>query len=435
MPTRIFMRRFDISLAAFVRHYLQLLLLIYPSWAVIGAQVDYFSRVNGLAAALKYAMLFGLVFLLCVFCLVARWPLRKSLGFRCLAVFLIYCLLHVFGDVGLPLIFEGFRHEVIFVWMSSMLLAFGLAQREESCLPSERFLYSSIMLNGLAAAGFGVWQVVDLGILETLYREPVEQIGNLTLAVGVRIVSTMVNPINLGAYMVLFIIASYYYSDSKSFRKLFYVILLPLAVALIFASLSRLAMVAFVLSIIFLLLLRRSMTALGFIAIAIFASSTFFIGYEEVSPIRQRTQTLLEPETFSGNARLNNWRHAVSSLQPYELVWGRGIGASSPDASIVEEFSAVRVENAFISSLVQYGMIGFLLQIAMTVRFFYIGLKLRNHSRSFGGFLASFVLFFSIMSIGNDFFRNSPFVFYYWLLYAQAELFYIEATRCKDRFV
>ena len=234
----------------------------------------------------------------------------------------------------------------------------------------------------------------------------------------------MVNPINFGAFLVLFFLVIHYYYDRRKFSFVIYYILTVLVFILVIGSLSRLALLAMILVLLFLYFYKSSILKLSFFAFFIFLSIVYLINFVEIDNVMSRIETIFVLTTYTENARVNNWVFAISQLDLYQYLWGRGIGASSPDSSIVAVTSALPVENAFVSVFLQYGLIGLIMIFLIIIRFLYVGYSLIGINSAVGKFVIGFILFFISTSLGNDFFRNSPFVFYFWFFYVYFEIVY-----------
>lgn len=417
------------KISLLIKYLLFLLLLLLPSWGIIAAQVGYLVGFNEIVTSSRYLIIFFL-FLFCFLgSILSEARLKYSFGFFLLFFYSIYSALHLISDAEPFLLFEGFRHEVLFVIMSLAFLAYGLASKGSSYLPSFEIIIITILLNGFVAVFFAIWQYIDVSVLELLYRKPLDDISNITLAIGYRLTSTMVNPINFGAYMVLLFIAVQYLYDNKKICFLIYFPIVLLIAVLIIGSLSRLALLAFIFVLIYFYLYKVSLFRFSiFIALA-FISLFYVLNFVDIDLIMSRIDTVFVFSTYTENARVSNWISAVSSLEPYQYIWGRGVGASSPDSSVLAVTSALLIENAFVSVFIQYGLIGFIFMAALMFRFIYLGIRLGEYDVTVGKFVISFLVFFIIISLGNDFFRNSPFVLYFWFFYAYFEIIYVR-YRC-----
>lgn len=413
------------SVNKLIKNSLILLLILLPSWGVISAQIAYFVGFDQIVTSSRYLIIFGFILLCSIGSVFSNLKLTYSFSFFALLFYSFYSVAHLIGDTEAILLFEGFRHEVLFVIFGFVFLTYGLSNESISYLPSLNVVFITILINGFFAITFALWQFFDISILESLYRTPIEEIGHLTLSIGYRFISTMINPINFGAFLVLFFLVIHYYYDRFKINSLIYYFLTALVFILVVGSLSRLALLALILVLLFLYFYKSSLLKISFFVIFVFLSAIFLIDFVDLEKIMTRVDTLFILSTYTENARVKNWLFAIAQLDSYQYLWGRGIGASSPDSSVVSNTSALRVENAFISVFLQYGLIGLIIFFVIFLRFLYIGYLLVRYNLAVGKFIISFVLFFFAMSIGNDFLRNSPFVFYFWFFYVYFEIFYL----------
>jgi len=417
-----------------VRFLIAFLLLALPSWAVLIAQISYFGGFDSdFFSGTRYAIL-ALIFFLFMVAIV--WKVRAlspNFGFLLLFFYSFYISFHFIGSTEPFLIVEGLRHEIIFVLLSLLIFAFGLAVKNINYLPNLSFALCSVLINGMVAVIFAVWQFFDLSILEVLYRAPLYQMGNLTLAIGYRLTSTMVNPINFGAFMVLVFLVMTFGYEKRRIGLLVYCVASALLLLLVVGSLSRLALIAFLFVLVFLYIKSFSFfSVLGFGFALLITCFAFIVLYAsgdlDFLPAFSRFENLFVLSTYTKNERVTNWAAAIESMQLYEYVWGRGIGASSPDSAVFNVTSARPIENSYITIFYQYGFVGFILFVALLVRFFYIGIGIGRVDKPFGRLVVSFALFFLVMHLGNDFVRNLPFSFYYWFFYVLFELNYLKVT-------
>lgn len=412
------------SINLLIKYLLVLLLLLLPSWAVISAQVSYLVGFDQLVTSSRYLIIFSCILLCVIGLLFSDFKLIYSFGFFALLFYTFYSLAHLIGDTEPILLFEGFRHEVLFVILGFSLLIYGLSNESVSYLPRLNVVFYTVLINGFFAISFAVWQFFDINILEILYRKPLEDIGNLTLAIGYRLTSTMVNPINFGAFLVLFYLVIHYFYEERKIGFFIYLILSIFIIVLVVGSLSRLALLALIFVLTLLYFYKASLLKMFVPVFMIFLFVIYVVNYVDLGLLNSRFETIFTLSTFTENARVNNWFLAVSSLDLYQYLWGRGIGASSPDSSVVSVSSAQAIENGYISIFYQYGLFGFIMAFIIFLRFIYVGYSLVKINAAVGKFVIGFILFFFAMTLGNDFFRNSPFVFYFWFFYVYFEIVY-----------
>lgn len=405
-----------------IQRLLILFFLLLPTWGVIGAQVGFLTGQELLFSSSRY-LIVALIFFLCTVALCLRGgTFQYNFGFFILLVYAIYIFSHVIGDTELLLVFEGFRHEVLFVLMAVLLFAYGLMVNNKGFLPEFNVIIGTVLINGAVAAAFAIWQFFDETVLELLYRKSLEEINNITLAIGYRLTSTMVNPINFGSYMVMCFVAVQYYFENKKISSVLYFSLFLLLFFLVMGSLSRLALLSMIVVLIYFYLYKTSLVRFFMMFLLMIAAGFYVLTSLDFELILGRFDNLLISDAYTGNDRVGNWGNAISSLEPYQYIWGRGMGASSPDSSIVAETSAITIENGFVSIFIQYGVLGLFLLFLVIGRFFYIGQRIMRFNKSLGKFCVGFLLFFLVISMGNDFFRNSPFVLYFWFFYIYFEL-------------
>lgn len=344
--------------------------------------------------------------------------------------YVLYCSLHFIGDVSSPLILDGFRYELVYMLMALFFLFLPF-----NTLPNLKLLSKIIYVQGLIVIFFSFWQLYDISILEVLYKSNLEDIGDIKLAIGYRLVSLLENPINLGAFFIIVFISINYYKEY--FEKLWFLwfqVLTLVILLLVFATLSRLALLSFIAVLtVYLLKNQSSMKIIFFILIfsTLLLVATYFL-YEEYEYLFLRFEKLTSLAEYTENSRLSNWSDAISKLN-LQFLWGLGLGASTPTYSKQVLYGGIQVENSFITILIQFGFIGLIMYLLVIYRFFKLSKLINKYDKNSSTFILLFVVFFITMSLGNDFNRNSPFVFYFWFFYAYSEkLFYYYKLRFGD---
>lgn len=417
---------------------LTLLLLFLPIWGIISIQISSFIGYEIFISSTRYILLIYII-ILSLLLITIKKKIHYGKGQFLILLYFIYCSLHVFGETEYELVIDGFRYEVLFVLLSVVLIPiFNL--KINSKIISNKIFINSIILNGVVAVLFGVWQFFDISILEILYRTSVIDIPNIKIALGYRIISVFGNPINYGAFMVVLYVTIHFLLSTGRISLLVYVAVSILIILLIAGTLSRLPFISLIIVMIYNYINIKSIsrTLLAFSSIAILLIYILYnYDIDQIDQIDQRFSTLLYFETYSENSRIGNWSDAIEGMTFINHIWGLGLGASSPSYSVTSTTSAVIIENAFISVYYQYGIIGFVLIILIISRFISNILILIKYDFNMGRFIMGIFIALMVMSFGNDFLRNSPFVFYFWYTYSYTEhMRYIMFTinRTNDKF-
>ena len=166
------------NISFLIKYLLIILLLLLPSWAVISAQVSFFIGFDQFVTSSRYLIIFGFILICAVGLLFSDLKLAYSFGFFALLFYTFYSLAHLIGDTEAILLFEGFRHEVLFVIFAFSFLVYGLSNESIAYLPSLNAVFYTIIINGFFSVLFAVWQFFDISILEVLYRVSLEEIEN-----------------------------------------------------------------------------------------------------------------------------------------------------------------------------------------------------------------------------------------------------------------
>ena len=411
-------------------------LAVLPFWGVFATQVGYFVGGGDFFNATKYLLFLGIC--LCLFLgLLANWKAiaLNRWHFPFLA-FVVYCLCHIVGESHLMLKIDGLRYEVLYMFIALLLIACGNLESLERCLPSIQRVVKLFFIQGLVVLFFGLWQLYDVTILEVIFRQSLHEIVNIKLALGFRLVSLLGNPINCGAFLIIVIASAYmmlcFGSNSNFISRLIFAILFCLISVCVIMTLSRLAVLAYLVAILALFVLaNRALVSVGTLTLFLVISVGLLVSFAD-RPELSRFSNLSSASEYTENARLLHWQQAVSKLNSVDVFWGKGLGASSPTKEKKILYDSTQIENSFVSILFQYGVIGLCLSILIILRFYYLATVLKRSHRFLSLFSMVFLLIFIVMSLGNDFHRNSPFSFYFWLIYAYLELSMSSSRKCRS---
>lgn len=405
-----------------------MLLFALPSWGVIMAQVGHFIGWREYFTSIRFFLVFCVIAVAFYLFLFNIASIKVTAGALLLLFFCLYAMLHFLGGVGIYLYLEGLRHEVVYVLLSVSLVFIWFVVKDTAFIPSNYSFFLSVLVNGAVSILFGVWQYFNIEILETLYRVPLSEIRNITLATGDRLTSTMVNPINFGAFLVIFYFALFSVVKSKLIRGVFFILIF----LLVLGTQSRLALLAFMAGVFVYACLSRDkyIAVSSLLLLSVFLIAFFVLAGDaaNLDDRLARSQSLASSSTYSENIRLQRWVQIISNMSFIDFFWGVGAGASSPSWEDVNR-GAVIIENSYISVLYQYGLIGLILFFALLFRFYRNAYFILRVDNSLGKFLMSFLVVFSVMSMGNDFLRNLPFSFYFWYLFASLEVKVYDAKR------
>ncbi len=199
---------------------------------------------------------------------------------------------------------------------------------------------------------------------------------------GIRLVSLMYNPINLGLFLNLFLVYLLYNNQSRSYfainNTLFKLILVALTLAVLLLTFSRITYIIAVITLLLyviinfkkILSLKRVFLLVIFIPILLFSMQTVIA--DQVDNLNKRIDQLSSSHARE-NVRLENWNdylEAVTSQGNAILIWGGGLGTSNSDSSEQAEF-VKRVENSYVSFLGEIGIIGLVMFLLILLRMTY----------------------------------------------------------------
>ncbi|KPH95215.1 hypothetical protein AMS58_07610 [Pseudoalteromonas porphyrae] len=336
-------------------------------------------------------------------------------------LFLTYFLFHIvtLNDIGLWV--DGIRYQLGYM-IIGVLIVVNRAYMVRLDKIAAIIFFISIPVVLIAIVEF-----FDSGVIEALYGESKYMLNHTELALGERLISTFVNPINLGVFLtVSYASAFYMYKESKVNVLVFSLFSAALFFVITF-TFSRIAIISFcIMSIYFFLIsgsnIKRVILLLFLLTLIYSLSFDVFslsiLSEFNVDLILERLTNISSADTYTENARVKNWGVALQNIDSVLFsLWGLGVGFINPTV----ERGGIVVENMFISILIEFGIIGLLLYLSY---FFYLVKASLNLNGNEKYFACGFLIVFLVCGMGNDLNRNFPFVFYFWIISASIILTY-----------
>lgn len=405
---------------------------IFPFWVLLTYQIRDMSTVAGaLFSSLKYILVIFFVVLSFFLSVGNRDRTGKSrpisLSFYQLPAIFYFCWVVVLSlwSFNSILIFDVLRIQIIPIALGVFLLI-NLRGRFDAYQLLKSVVNYSLFVSFTALA-ISIIEYFHQDILVSLYRTEISELGHADTSFGKRLLSIYENPINFGAAICLsFACFSYLLVKWRNKASLSFSIWLIIALSFILLALT-LSRTAFAVGALVLLLVTIQLakykkitpivilvTLIGF---ALLGSLYYF---DEIAFLVKRIDSLASLNTYTENARVENWAILFSHFDVWVYIFaGLGAGKSNPDGELALTQGTYVVENAFISNLVDFGLIGLFFYVLIILRFTYCAFKIKQPDAKL--FFKVFVLVFFIFSLANDFNRNQPFSFYFWFLYFLAE--------------
>ncbi|EAR07897.1 O-antigen ligase family protein [Reinekea blandensis] len=395
------------KVSCYYRIPLLLSVLLLPYWSVITAQSEYFFGIG--LGSFKYILILIIYIALSLAVLLARIPVILSAGNLLLITFVFFVFFRGMHNSSFWLVAEAIKYEFFY-------MVIGLFSVFKIYLDSEflESLLNTFIFHFVMVVTISIIQFINYDITEAVYRSSIEEIGNLTLAIGYRLNSLLLNPINYAAFLII----SFSAISIKTKSHWIWIALLLVTIAGVYYSYSRLAMIALITVSAYLFFVRlpenKTIAFIFFTVVLSVLLFTVFGGFINISP---RFSDLTNIDTYLSNIRIRNWINAFTNMGDFELFFGMGAGLSSPSDLIVQEYGAYKIENTFVSYFFQYGLIGLLLYISVLFLFLKNVLALRVSHPNIFHFFNAFLIVWIVMSMGNDFYRNLPFVFLFWIFF------------------
>jgi len=398
-------------------------LISFPFWEILTAQINYFFHVPILFLGLtKYLILYALTSVLLMRFLYKKSPVVNKHS-SLIIIYTVYILLHIIGDVHPMLVLDGLKYEFIYPFIGMLILI-----NKKNPLPNFDTLSNIIIIQGAILVIFALFELNNQAILEIAYRRPLESIPHIHWFSINRLISFAINPINLGALVIIFLSFLYFKLLQKrsTFIKVIFISFLILSLIVISGTLSRSSLLTYLI-VVFLMvhfyfnnplyrIILYSVLCAAAIGIITYLSYTY-----DLSLYFKRFVDLFTIAEYSDNARVFNWINAFSQMNYLDMLWGKGIGISTPSGELGLLYGGIMIENSFISHFLEFGFIGFILYLAVFARYFYLIKILKKFNENISVTLFIFLIIFILFSMGNDYNRNLPFNIYFWFLYAYLE--------------
>lgn len=405
--------------------FLVLIFILFPFWEIITLQLNYFTKLPvSFFTSLKYLLVFIPIFLFMLQIFEGnRIVLRKEAGL--MSIYILYVFFHIVGSANIFLKMDAIKFEFLFPFFT-LLYFHNSIDNDKDYID---FLIKVIFYQGIITLFLAVLEYLNQEVLTIIYRQSLDEIPHIHWFNIPRLISTAGNPINLGATLCVWI-ASYIYMVKKKYFKILNV-LFPLALLLslfvVSMTLSRTSLIVYVFVVLFSFLIgiKGWFNKILFLSLiggtGILIISVFLQGID-IAFLFDRFGNLLEGNEYTKNARVINWNYAVSSMDTIEYIWGKGIGASTPNGEYVTKYNGYMIENGYMSTFINYGIIGVCFYVTIIIRFYYLSLKIKKRNEALGLFLILFLIVYTLFNTSNDYNRNLPYMLYFWCFYILAEI-------------
>lgn len=392
--------------------------IVIPFWEVLSVQL---SRVTNLPTMffeiLKFSFFFGIIGISSYFLCLHK---RKSgkFGSLLLISYLLIQILHIFPYLSIQILLNGITFQLLFTLIALLIILIGYNFGEHFIYQLSKFFFVQLIL----VLTVGIIEYFNPQILEILYNKNLDDIPHLVFRGTNRLLSLVGNPINLSAFILITLPFSIFLCDRKRIVLLDIILLLSSVFVIIF-TLSRSAFL-----ILLLLLPYYFLKGVKLFKILIFISLIFVIynqvfknlNYDEMLILFNRFGNLATANEYTENPRVANWTEAFMYFDnPINFFWGLGIGMSNPSGEMQVNHGTFIIENSFISTFIEYGLIGFLTYTLIMIRAIYLSASYYFHCKCDA--ILVFMIVFVLFSLGNDFHRNLPFSFIFWILYGFLE--------------
>ncbi|MEC8963929.1 MAG: O-antigen ligase family protein [Pseudomonadota bacterium] len=414
---------------------------LFPFWVLLTYQARDLSLVAGsFVSSFKY-------FLIVVFIVLSFFVSKVHQGtegvakLNPLSLFQLPAVFYFFWATSLTfwtfnsvLIIDVLRIQIMPIALGVFFLVFLKGRFNAYDLLEKVVTYSSFV--AITALTISIFEYFHQDILVTLYKVDIAELGHADTSFGKRLLSIYENPINFGA-AICFSFACFSFFLVRWKGSLGRSVLIWILIGISFLSLAlTLSRTAFAVGVFVLLFLTLELARYKKLAPLVIMSVLFgiasiavFYYFDDIAFLLKRVDSLTNLDTYTENPRVKNWSVLFADFDAWVFVLaGLGAGMSNPNGQLSLTQGTYVIENAFISNLVDFGLIGLLIYVFIILRFAYCAFKIKQPDARL--FFKIFVVVFFIFSIANDFNRNQPFSFYFWFLY-----FLAESMVNQDRFL
>lgn len=333
-------------------------------------------------------------------------------------IYFIFCGLSlIYSDVNLILKLEAFKLQLIILVFCSLLSITIFYEQLISIVKIKKIFYYQLLL----VLFVGFIEYLHQDILSFLYNKSLSEISHINYFTSKRLISLIGNPINLGAFIIVCLSFNLDFFIKKS-NIILKIIIILLSFFVVYMTLSRLALISFVILLIMILRYRN----IGLLIISLGMLITLLIliiPYVNVTDSSfERMVSVLNFDTYKENLRVIHWGIAFSDFNSwFDYLFGLGFGISNPSQEYMNLYKSFVIENVFVSVFIENGIIGLSLFLLILCRYIYTA-KLFYKKTKDPSFIC-FILMFIVFSFGNDFHRNMPFSFYFWMFYVWLEVY------------
>ncbi|WP_157756411.1 O-antigen ligase family protein [Pseudoalteromonas neustonica] len=337
-------------------------------------------------------------------------------------IFLVYMLFHIVTVNDFYAWIDGVRYQLGYITIGLLLII--NRQHYPKMLPK---LISVLFYVSCPVILIATIEFFDSKIIELLYGESKSLLNNTELALGERLISTLVNPINLGIFLTLGFVSAYFMLKEKRINFAIFFIYFLFVLFVVFFTFSRIAFLAILLVSFYFLFsggsyIKKILLCIAFFivvyAITFYFDNLLFLNNFNLELMQERFFNISNSNTYVENSRVQNWKVALQNIDTILLsLWGLGVGFINPTV----EVGGIVVENMFISILIEFGIIGLLFYILYFIFLVIASFRLKGNERYFA---VGFLIVYAVCGMGNDLNRNFPFVFYFWIFSAAIVLTY-----------
>lgn len=357
-----------------------------------------------------------------------------------LIVYIMYGFCHVFiALTDLQVAIDKFRLVFLYPILSLLLIIY---LRNISVKKINKDLVVNLFIfQGVVVLIFSILEFVFQDkLLHFLYRENYQYIRNDLLGqTGIRLVSTLYNPINLGIFLNLFLVFLLYKKEKINVfgfsSRILRVLLIFLTIIITLLTYSRISYLIVVGTfILFVLFNSRKILSIKTISLIIFLLLILPIGGsflgENIDNLNRRFSQI-SIEHLKENDRIDNWKtylKEMSSIGEMYLIWGGGLGTSNSDSKSQDVY-VKRVENSYVSFLGELGTIGLIMFAVILGKMFINLISLLKTNSTNSKIFLQLLFVLMIAALTNDVFQNNPFSFYFWCMFTYSEMIRIDRRK------
>lgn len=338
----------------------------------------------------------------------------KNTTLSIVILYYVYILMHVFiSTVSIETSLLGLKYHIV----PFLLAIITIVLNYNNPFKSLYIFLLLILCSNIFVDIVAIIEYFNPEIIVELYGGYIKD-TNYKEIQNARLVSTLVNPINLGVFLIIATLSLYtlLYFVKSYFMKSMIMTILLINIIIIILTLSRSAYIGIFVLLVGYIFSSKKRFYFSAILFAILINLNI-IPFSIIEILKER----LSDMSFSymtTDLRIVNWYTIILNFfkEPEFILFGRGLG------SLGWTDEGVLSENMYLGVFLELGLLGLLGFLFILLIFLKNILVILKIDKSIGYFFLNFFIIFVILGIFMDIHINLPTSFYFWFIFLISEL-------------